>query len=142
MRSGVDWVVRLLALSLLLAACSGAGSNDASAADALGQGKVLYEQNCAACHGINGEGQPNWKQPNANDVYPAPPHDGSGHTWHHADGLLLQIIADGGTMPKSQMLGFSERLTEEEMRLILDHIKTFWGEQEREFQEQVTQQFE
>ena len=142
MGNSADRAVRLLVLPLLLAACGGAGSNNVGDANALAQGRVLYEQNCAACHGTNGEGQPNWKRPDTNGAYPAPPHDSTGHTWHHADGLLIQIIADGGTMPNSQMFGFSETLTEEEMRFILDYIKTFWGEQEREFQEQVTRQFE
>lgn len=141
MGNSLNWAIWLLVLSLLLASCSGTGPN-AHVSDEVLRGKVLYEQSCAACHGINGEGQPNWKQPNANGVYPAPPHDSTGHTWHHADSLLMDIIADGGTMPNSQMSGFSETLIEEEMRLILDYIKTFWGGREREFQEQVTQQFE
>jgi len=97
-------------------------------------------QYCAECHGTQGEGQPNWKRPNAEGVYPAPPHDSSGHTWHHADDLLLAIIAKGGTMPKTQMPAFGATLTEAEMQLVLAYIKTFWGREERAFQEQVTRQ--
>lgn len=106
----------------------------------LTQGQQVYESYCAACHGLEGEGQPNWKQPNADGVYPAPPHTGDGHTWHHADSLLLQIIADGGSMPNSAMPGFADALTEEERVAVLAYIKTFWGRREIEFQQQVSQQ--
>ena len=26
---------------------------------------------------------------------PAPPHDASGHTWHHPDGVLFRIVKEG-----------------------------------------------
>lgn len=102
------------------------------------EGKQLYEANCASCHGLAGEGQPNWQQPDESGRFPAPPHDQSGHTWHHADAALLQIIAEGGQMPNSAMPGYREQLTEAQMVAILDHIKSFWPQREREFQEEVS----
>ena len=54
------------------------------------RGQRLYAYSCASCHGINLEGQPNWQSPDANAVLPAPPHDGTGHTWHHDDELLFE----------------------------------------------------
>jgi mono/diheme cytochrome c family protein len=130
-----------LAVAALLMAGCGGRSASALEANRLSEGKALYEQNCAACHGISGEGQPNWKTPDDNGVYPAPPHDSSGHTWHHPDAQLLEIIATGGMMPNSTMTGFADRLSEEEMRLTLEYIQTFWGKQEREYQAEVTRQF-
>lgn len=110
-------------------------------AQQLALGEQLYNANCAACHGIKGEGQPNWKTPNENGVYPAPPHNSDGHTWHHADDLLLEIMAEGGGAysPTSGMPGFKEVLTAEEMVAVLAYIKTFWGPEQMEFQNQVTQ---
>ena len=58
-------------------------------------GQRLYAENCATCHGADLEGQPDWQTPLANGRYPAPPHDETGHTWHHADALLERIIRDG-----------------------------------------------
>ena len=53
-------------------------------------GQTLYTNNCASCHGAKLEGQPNWRSPNADGVLPAPPHDPTGHTWHHDNGLLFE----------------------------------------------------
>jgi mono/diheme cytochrome c family protein len=107
-------------------------------AEELAQGKAIYDQYCAACHGIDGEGQPGWQRPNSAGVYPAPPHTGEGHTWHHPDDVLLDIIANGGAMPASAMPGFADHLTEEEMRLVLAYLKTFWGPNELRFQREVS----
>lgn len=43
-------------------------------------GEVLYQQQCAACHGPDLEGQPNWRLRNDDGTLPAPPHDITGHT--------------------------------------------------------------
>lgn len=43
-------------------------------------GKTVYAANCAACHGVNLEGQANWREWLANGRLPAPPHDKTGHT--------------------------------------------------------------
>lgn len=130
---GVYWV------STLAVQSPGASlSIDRAAPEQLAQGKAIYDQVCAACHGINGEGQPNWRQPDAQGVYPAPPHNSEGHTWHHPDDVLLDIIAQGGTMPTSAMPGFAGQLTQNEMQLVLDYIKTFWGATEAAFQRDVS----
>jgi mono/diheme cytochrome c family protein len=81
---------------------------------------------------VRGEGQPEWKISRPDGSLPAPPHDSSGHTWHHADAELLEIITKGGViyMPESQMPGYGDRLTQDEIGLVLAWIKTLWGPQE------------
>jgi mono/diheme cytochrome c family protein len=104
------------------------------------RGATLYAQNCASCHGANLEGQPNWKQSLPDGSLPAPPHDGSGHTWHHSDEKLLDIVTRGGQAvygdvnTKSNMPGFGDKLDEADLKAILDFIKSRWGKDEREFQ--------
>ena len=58
-------------------------------------GKRIYEEQCAACHGANLEGEPNWKQRKPNGRMPAPPHDASGHTWHHPEQTLFAVTKFG-----------------------------------------------
>ncbi len=105
-------------------------------------GKVLYATHCASCHGIDGEGQPNWQIPDASGVFPAPPHNSDGHTWHHPDQVLLEITAKGGVMPNSGMPGFADKLTQPEMEAVLAHIKIFWEPDQRTTQADVTDRWQ
>jgi len=142
----------LIGFPILLAACASKPQADQIVIQGTGvpplptldviramQGKRLYEANCASCHGAELEGQPNWKQPNEDGSLPAPPHDGSGHTWHHPDDLLLDIIANGGDPALgATMLGFKGQLGEDEIVAILDFIKSHWRTEDREFQWWIT----
>ena len=70
------------------------GSEDGPApldAALITEGKPLYDAYCALCHGIDGAGADNWKVVNADGSYPPPPHDSTGHTWHHSDRLLIDL---------------------------------------------------
>jgi mono/diheme cytochrome c family protein len=101
-------------------------------------GRALYLEHCASCHGESLEGQPNWQQRNADGLLPAPPHDASGHTWHHSDSQLMRIVRDGlaAIAPGYQtaMQPFAGILTDDEIRAILDYIKSTWPERERAYQ--------
>ena len=102
-------------------------------------GEQVYRVSCANCHGNDAEGQLDWKSQKPNGVYPAPPHDGSGHTWHHGDGLLYQIISDGGAslnLPgfQSGMPAFGGALGDAEIRAVLTYLKSLWPEEQRQTQ--------
>ncbi|MEX2583128.1 MAG: cytochrome c [Gemmatimonadota bacterium] len=128
-----------------MVACGGGSESSSTPSDtldqaAIAQGERVYQANCATCHGADGEGQPNWQSPGPDGVYPAPPHDSSGHTWHHSDELLLEIIRRGGQevygseTVRSGMPAWGDRLSADEMRAVLAYLKTLWGPDEREFQ--------
>lgn len=127
----------LLALVILGAACGSAASGSDPVADAA-RGASLYDTHCASCHGVDGEGMPNWKTPNADGSYPAPPHDSSGHTWHHSDDLLVDLVANGSDFAQSRMPAFGDRLDDDEIIAILEYIKTWWGPDELAFQREVS----
>jgi mono/diheme cytochrome c family protein len=109
------------------------------------QGQQVYFANCATCHGAQGEGQPDWKVQKLDGTYPAPPHDSSGHTWHHGDGLLFRYGKYGGAaleIPafESGMPAFEGKLSDEEIKAVILYLKTLWGQNEREFQAEVSKQ--
>lgn len=94
-------------------------------------GKKVYDANCASCHGAKLEGEPDWRQRGADGLLPAPPHDETGHTWHHPDALLFAVTKYGpaamaGDDYKSAMPGFEDVLTDEEVLASLSYIKSRW----------------
>lgn len=98
------------------------------------QGEMIYKQSCAACHGDNLQGQANWRSPDGDGYLPAPPHDETGHTWHHRDELLFELTkfgtaAFGGENFKSRMPQFDGVLTDEEIIAVLSYIKSTWPEE-------------
>ena len=107
-------------------------------------GRVLYAEHCATCHGVHLEGQPDWRSPDVNGYYPAPPHDETGHTWHHDDAMLLDYITRGGQAVlddmgvtfTSGMPAFGSALNDREIKAILDDIKSTWPEDIQETQAQ------
>lgn len=143
--------VLVMAGAAAVAALAQQAVSDTAPVEVLGQaadpwmlelGQDLYAQNCASCHGANLEGQPDWKRRLDNGRMPAPPHDASGHTWHHPDQDLLVIVRDGlgAIVPgsESDMPAFGSTLTDEDIGTILAFIKSTWPEREREFQAEVT----
>ena len=105
----------------------------------LPDGQALYRDYCASCHGANLEGQPNWMQRLPNGRLPAPPHDETGHTWHHSDEQLLMIVRDGlaAIAPgyETDMPAFSPKLDDHEIIAILGYIKQTWPDRERDIQQ-------
>lgn len=150
--SGFRWLL-VASIAFLVGAIAWAtwqGSNrtpliDANDARLLTMGRRVYAQYCASCHGANLEGQPAWRERRADGRLPAPPHDATGHTWHHSDEVLIEIVRNGlqaGRYAppgyKSDMLGFSNTLEEEEIRASLAYIKSTWPEAQRAHQARVT----
>jgi mono/diheme cytochrome c family protein len=117
-----------LTVAALLAACQEPKPQTAD----LALGEKLYAQHCAACHGAKLEGQPDWRRRMPNGRMPAPPHDESGHTWHHTDSVLFGITKNGLTPPyappnyESDMPAFAGKLSDEEIRAVLAYIESHW----------------
>jgi mono/diheme cytochrome c family protein len=128
------------------------GGNGGGGADSAGipmtqadiaAGQELYQANCAACHGAQGQGQPNWQERRADGKLPAPPMNGDGHTWHHPDGQLFAMVKQGieALAPegyKSDMQGFDDRLSDREIRQVLAYIKSTWPSEKLARQQDIT----
>ena len=94
-------------------------------------GSQVYTAQCSRCHGVKLQGQPDWKTRNPDGVLPAPPHDSTGHTWHHSDQLLFDYTKSGGQalMPqgvKSGMPAFGAVLNDDDVWAVLAYIKSTW----------------
>ena len=63
--------------------------------------------------------------------FPAPPHDETGHTWHHADQWLFDIVKHGGKHHappryRSAMPAYHDMLSDAEIWAVLAFIKSRW----------------
>jgi S-disulfanyl-L-cysteine oxidoreductase SoxD len=108
------------------------------------RGKTVYDRDCAACHGARLEGQPNWQGKLPSGRMPAPPHDASGHTWHHPDNILFGITKHGLVPGKyappgyqSDMPAFGGQLTDEDIWAVLAYIKSAWPKEIRAAQAEI-----
>ena len=112
--------------------------NESSAQNQLGL--KLYAAHCASCHGTNLGGEPDWQAPKVNGRMPAPPHDASGHTWHHSERELHQITKFGmaAVVPnyESDMPAFGSILSDEEITAILAYLKSTWLDEARHYHEE------
>lgn len=130
------WVATL-SLGVLLFACGTDDKEPAAAETAaspavLAQGESLYAANCARCHGFGTGGS-------ITDI--PPPHNANGHTWHHPDQQLTDIVLNGldfAVEGQQTMPAFKGQLTPEQVQAILAYIKTWWTGEQRSYQATVT----
>ena len=64
--------------------------------------------------------------------YLAPALNVTGHAWHHPDSVLFKTIKHGSIASDSSMRAFSERLSDEEIVLVIQYFKSLWPESIRE----------
>lgn len=112
-------------------------------------GEGLYQDHCAACHGADLEGEtPDWQVRDEDGYLPGPPHDETGHTWHHPDQLLFDItksgIAVAANLPNypTRMPAFEGVLDDEEIIAIMSFIKSRWPERIRQRHDELNRRFE
>jgi mono/diheme cytochrome c family protein len=117
------------------------GRADPNDRERVARGQTLYEKHCATCHGLRLEGQPGWQTRLPNGRMPAPPHDASGHTWHHPDEYLIGVTKEGLVPGKyappryqSDMPGFGDKLSDDDVWAVLAYIKSYWPQEIRQAQ--------
>ena len=125
-RPGARKLAVLLLAPLLLVACS------VSEAEQVARGQALYAQTCQQCHGdaATGDGA----------VSDTPVHSVAGHTWHHADGQLADIILGRLVYPNKKMPSFAGQLTQQDVQAILAYLKSTWPQEQRDYQAQASRQ--
>lgn len=115
--------------------------------EAVARGAEIYATTCASCHGADLSGQEgaDWRVRDEGGYLPAPPHDETGHTWHHPDAVLIAITTHGtealiGGNYRSNMMGFGEVLSEQEILDVLAYIKSTWPDRVIEIHDGINAQ--
>ena len=120
-------------IAVLLATLAGCDKDTAATnAVALQEGEAIYRAECAACHGARLDGQADWRIRKADGKLPAPPHDASGHTWHHPMEQLAAITKFGMVPPNAppgyltDMPAFGGKLSDRQIERVLAYIESQW----------------
>jgi mono/diheme cytochrome c family protein len=92
------------------------------------QGRQLFAQYCAACHGEKAEATDQWKTPDAQGNYPPPPLNGSAHAWHHPLSVLDVVIRDGGAPVGGVMPAWGSVLNSEQRISIIAGFQHYWSD--------------
>ena len=99
----------------------------------IARGKIIYESYCVSCHQVNLIGAENWKDVDEDGHRKAPPLNGTGHTWHHDDATLHNIIKYGlAKIVKNyegKMIGFGDKINDKQIDSVLSYIKSHWEDQ-------------
>ncbi|MFV2058496.1 MAG: cytochrome c [Thiohalomonadales bacterium] len=107
------------------------------------RGKRVYDRFCAFCHGKDLKGQKDWRRRKENGRLPAPPHDETGHTWHHDEELLFGITKYGLVPPyapkdyKSDMPAWQGTLKDADIWAVLAYIKSRWPEETQKISDEI-----
>ncbi len=81
--------------------------------------------------------------------YP-PRHNTNGHTWHHAECELVEVVQSGGDQMTEamremmappdapKMPAFKDKLSADDIAAVLAYIKLMWTPQQRSVQAEIT----
>ena len=113
---------------------------------AIALGKIIYRQHCAYCHGAKREGQTGWRDTLKDGKRLAPPHDETGHTWHHPDQQLFAITKYGLASLLAQpypndMPVYEDILEDTEILAVLAYIKNSWPKDIQNRHDKLNQRF-
>ena len=150
LRLKIIFTVSLLILAIILPgnkAYAQQSTNKANPTDKklVQHGQFIYKRFCSFCHGANLQGQSYWNLRKPDGKLPAPPHDETGHTWHHPDAVLFGMIKQGMVPPyapvnyKSDMPAWGETLNDDDIWSVLAYIKSRWPNEIRKIQEKIDQ---
>lgn len=98
-------------------------------AEVLDTGRALYVESCSSCHGMQGEGAPDWRKRGPDGKWPPPPLNGTGHAWHHPLPVLYRVIMQGSPAGSGNMPAWQGKLSREEVLAIIAWFQSQWPDE-------------
>lgn len=92
-------------------------------------GAGVFRDNCAQCHGIDGEGAPGWRQVGPDGKFLPPPLNGTGHAWHHPLRMLFHVIKNGSPGGQGNMPPWKDKLSDEEILAVVAWFQSRWPDE-------------
>lgn len=93
----------------------------------LARGALLYQQNCAECHGPEAQGHPDWENAKQRGYSAAPPLDGTGPAKKLRETELVAIIKNGVKYNgKPVMPAWQGRVSDEDVKSVITWFQALW----------------
>jgi len=92
------------------------------------KGNKIYLQHCVECHKANASGVSDWRKVDDTGNYPAPPLNGTAHSWHHDLNVLRKTVREGGVELGGTMPGFAEKLSNKEIDYVIAWVQSQWSD--------------
>jgi mono/diheme cytochrome c family protein len=92
-------------------------------------GRVVFNTNCAICHGAEAAGTPDWRKPMADGRYSPPPLNGTAHGWHHPLKALRRQINQGGAKFGGWMPAFADSVADKQVDEVIAYIQSLWPDE-------------
>lgn len=96
--------------------------------DQVTQGQRIFERKCAKCHGVNAEGEPDWRKANEDGTYPPPPLNGNAYAWHHTLDQLRNQIEAGSEISNGDMPSFKNKLSDADIDAVIAYFQSRWDD--------------
>lgn len=118
------------ALAAVFSGASFAQSDRGYDPKTLEQGKSLFQENCAGCHGMRAEGTvKDWQQKDQNGKYPPPPLNGTAHTWHHPLSGLMHTVKKGTQAIGGSMPSWENKISDDQILSIILWLTSLWPDE-------------
>jgi len=93
----------------------------------IAHGAMLFQQNCAECHGPEAQGHPDWKEARSRGYSAAPPLDGTGPAHKRKKAELIAIIRNGVKYDgKPVMPSWKGRVSDQDIEDVILWFQALW----------------
>ena len=141
MKQTGKWICLILALGLL-SACSEDKKKPAAVDQAetpvtagdtrfdvanVARGALVYEENCAQCHGPEAQGHPDWRHAKQQGYAAAPPLDGTGPASKMKKSAIVAVIKNGVKYNGEPVMpGWKGRVSDQEIDDVITWFQALW----------------
>jgi mono/diheme cytochrome c family protein len=93
----------------------------------IARGALVYQENCAQCHGPEAQGHPDWRRAKKQGYAAAPPLDGTGPVAHLKKSEIIAVIKNGVKYNGQPVMpGWKGRVSDKDIEDVITWFQALW----------------